>query len=117
MTVVESIVTQRRIEADKAELELLVPADLEYFRGHFSGAPVVPGVVQIKWALDFAARYLGVNGAFAGMEALKFQQVMRPGARVTLLLHYAAPAHKLHFSYQYEQARYSSGRLLLRPMS
>ena len=61
-------------------------------RGHFPGAPVVPGVVQIKWAIALAQRYLAIGGGFAGMENVKFQRAMTPGSRVTLTLEYAAAA-------------------------
>jgi len=82
----EPIVEASRVDGSNAELMLVVPPDLTYFDGHFAGAPVVAGVVQIKWAIDLASRYLGVMGPFAGFEALKFQQVMQPEQRVVLAL-------------------------------
>jgi 3-hydroxyacyl-[acyl-carrier-protein] dehydratase len=114
MTVVDPIVRSERVDRDGAAIELAVPLDLDYFDGHFPGAPVVPGVVLIKWALGLARARLGVAGAFAGVEALKFQQVLRPGAQVTLELEYAA-AGKLQFSFRSGQQRVGSGRVLLRP--
>ena len=39
----EPIVVEQRVAPPEAELRLLIPADLEYCRGHFAGAPVVPG--------------------------------------------------------------------------
>ena len=44
------------------------------------------------------------------MDALKFQQVMRPGISVTLSLRWVAADGKLHFAYQSDGARYGSGR-------
>jgi 3-hydroxymyristoyl/3-hydroxydecanoyl-(acyl carrier protein) dehydratase len=117
MTVVDPIVRSERVDADEAAIELEVPRDLDYFDGHFPGAPVVPGVVLIKWALALARRRLGVAGVFAGVEALKFQHVVRPGAAVTLELKYAEAAGKLHFSFRAGQQRCSSGRVLLRAES
>ncbi len=94
--------------------KLTIPHDLVYFRGHFPGAPIVPGVVQIKWAIELADRYLGAGGTFVGMDALKFQHVMSPGISVTLSLRWVAPDGKLHFAYQSDGARYGSGRLRFR---
>ncbi len=111
--VVDPIVVQHRVHADDAEIELVVPAELCYFRGHFPGTPVVPGVVQIKWAIVLAQRYLAIGGGFAGMENVKFQRAMTPGSSVTLTLEYAAAACKLHFSFASADARYSSGRVIL----
>ena len=111
----EPIVVAERVAPPEAELELAIPADLEYFQGHFAGAPVVPGVVQIKWAIDAARRHLTVGGAFAGMEALKFQRVLVPGCVATLTLKWVAADGKLYFSFASAEGRFSSGRLLLRP--
>jgi 3-hydroxymyristoyl/3-hydroxydecanoyl-(acyl carrier protein) dehydratase len=113
----EPVVVEERVTPPDAELRLAIPADLEYFRGHFDGAPVVPGVVQLKWAIEAARRLLGADGELVGMEALKFQRVLTPGAVATLTLTWAAAAHKLHFSYQAGDLRFSSGRLVLRPRS
>jgi 3-hydroxymyristoyl/3-hydroxydecanoyl-(acyl carrier protein) dehydratase len=111
----ELVVGALRMAAPKAEIDIVVPTDLRYFEGHFAGAPIVPGVVQIKWALELARRYLDVGGGFRGIENLKFQQLMVPGTQATLVLEYAADAGKLRFSFAFGEVRYSSGRLLLRP--
>jgi 3-hydroxymyristoyl/3-hydroxydecanoyl-(acyl carrier protein) dehydratase len=111
--IVDPIVAGCRIHASGASIELVVPEDLHYFRGHFPGMPIVPGVVQIKWAISLAQLYLRAGPLFRGMEVLKFRQVMRPGARVILDLAYDEVAAKLHFSFGSEPVRYSSGRLLL----
>ena len=117
MSVIDPIVIDERVAVPDAEVLLLVPDNLEYFKGHFPGVPIVPGVVQIKWAMAIANRCLKVAGEFGGMEALKFQQVMGPNIQVTLKLKYRTETDKLHFSFQSDRGRYSSGRLLLRRTS
>jgi 3-hydroxyacyl-[acyl-carrier-protein] dehydratase len=112
--VIDPIVTAQRIAPPAAELALVVPPNLCYFDGHFRGAPVLPGVVQIKWAIELARRHLGIGAGFAGMEAVKFQHVMTPGTRVTLALEYAESSGKLRFSFASADTRYSSGRVLVR---
>jgi 3-hydroxymyristoyl/3-hydroxydecanoyl-(acyl carrier protein) dehydratase len=112
--VIDPIILARRIAPPAAEIDLVVPPDLRYFDGHFSDAPVVPGVVQVKWAIEMARRYLGTGAGFAGVEALKFQHIMTPGTRATLLLQYAEPSGKLRFSFASADTRYSSGRVLVR---
>ena len=110
----EPIVDGQRVDATSAELQLTIPHDLDYFRGHFPTAPIVPGVVQIKWAIELAGRYLAAGGTFVGMDALKFQHVMLPGISVTLSLRWAASDGRLHFAYQNDGARYGSGRIRFR---
>jgi 3-hydroxyacyl-[acyl-carrier-protein] dehydratase len=111
--VVDPIVMAHRLGTDSAELELVVPHDLDFIRGHFPDAPVVPGVVQIKWAIALAQRYLAVEGNCTALENVKFQRVMTPRSRVTLRLDYAAAAHKLRFLFASVDVRYSSGRVVL----
>jgi 3-hydroxymyristoyl/3-hydroxydecanoyl-(acyl carrier protein) dehydratase len=110
----EPVVLDERVTPPDAEMRIAIPADLEYFTGHFAGAPVVPGVVQLKWAIDTARRLLGAGGELQGMEALKFQQVMQPGVVATLTLKWVAAERKLYFSYVSAAARFSSGRLKFR---
>jgi 3-hydroxymyristoyl/3-hydroxydecanoyl-(acyl carrier protein) dehydratase len=92
-------------------LALRVPVDLVYFPGHFPQAPVLPGAVQIAWALAFAATRLGTPTRCHVMEALKFQQLLRPGDRADLTLHNDVARQKLHFAYRHGDKAYSSGRL------
>lgn len=100
-------------DADDAHVvELRVPLDLAHFPGHFAAAPVVPGAVQVAWALSLAASRLGTGERCHSMEALKFQQLLRPGAPVTLILRADQARGKLHFAYRHDDANYSSGRLL-----
>ena len=113
MSVTEPTVVSERVSPPTAELVLTVPADLDYFSGHFPSVPVVAGVVQIKWALGFARSRLGVAGEVTGMETLKFHHVMGPGTEVRLALEYRAEAGKLRFSFASAEQRYSSGCLRL----
>jgi 3-hydroxymyristoyl/3-hydroxydecanoyl-(acyl carrier protein) dehydratase len=100
-------------DADDTRLiELRVPLDLAHFPGHFAAAPIVPGVVQVAWALSLAASRLGTGERCHSMEALKFQQLLRPGAPVTLTLRADQARGKLHFAYRHGDANYSSGRLV-----
>lgn len=94
-------------------LQLSVPPDLAYFSGHFPKAPVLPGVVQVEWALNLGRQLLKLDGAFAGMEVLKFQQLVRPGDEIQLHLRFDAERRKLYFAYRNDTATCSSGRILL----
>jgi len=96
-------------------LQLSVPPDLAYFSGHFPKAPVLPGVVQVEWALNLGRQLLKLDGAFAGMEVLKFQQLVRPGDAIQLHLRFDAERGKLYFAYRNDTATCSSGRILLGP--
>ena len=100
-------------DATRILLELVVPPDLLYFDGHFGVAPVLPGVVQVDWALHYGRHYLGLGGAFQGINALKFQQMIRPDQPVGLELVHDAAKGCLHFRYFSDAGAHASGRILL----
>ena len=92
-------------------LVLQLPPELIHFDGHFPQAPVLPGVLQVGWALALAAPRLGTSMHCREMESLKFQQLLRPCDEVELTLRMDAARGKLHFAYHLAGAHASSGRL------
>jgi acyl-coenzyme A synthetase/AMP-(fatty) acid ligase len=108
------LVEQHEVDGEW-RLQLDVPPDLAHFSGHFPRTPVLPGVVQIDWALSLARELLPLPPRFCGMEVLKFQQLARPGDRLQLTLRFDAERSKLHFTYRNGDAPCSSGRILLGP--
>ncbi len=94
-------------------LRLRVPLDLEQLDGHFASAPVLPGFMQVGWALALAASRIGTPESCLEIEALKFQQFLRPGDEVNLELQLHRDTGKLHFAYRCGMRACSSGRLLL----
>jgi acyl-coenzyme A synthetase/AMP-(fatty) acid ligase len=98
---------------DELQLKLIVPLDLAHFTGHFQTTPILPGVVQVDWAIELAQRCLDLPPRFAGMEVLKFQQLVRPGDPITLTLRFDSERSKLHFAYRNGDLPCSSGRILL----
>ncbi|WP_347903474.1 AMP-binding protein [Pseudomonas purpurea] len=105
-------------EADgEWNLHLSIPPDLAYFSGHFPQTPVLPGVVQVDWALNLGQQLLDLPARFAGMEVLKFQQLVRPGDQVQLHLRFDRERGKLYFAYRNDTAACSSGRILLEALS
>jgi len=103
-----------RIEktGDSVELKLNVPEDLIYFPHHFAGYPILPGVVQIAWAEHFGKLFYGIDEPFLNMEAIKFIQVIQPGAELKLLLNWKASPGKLYFNFSSELGTNSSGRMV-----
>lgn len=100
------------------KLSLLLPLELTQFDGHFPQAPVLPGVLQIAWALALAAPRMGTTMRCRDMKSLKFQRLLHPGDRVDLNMHLdhaRAEAHgaTLHFEYRVDGIHCSSGRLLV----
>ncbi len=100
-----------QVQTDDVVLALRIPKDLTYFNGHFDEISVVPGVVQIQWAVHYARHYLGLTWIFSHMESVKFKELLLPGQELELELQYSRQAGKLNFCYRSAACEYSSGRI------
>jgi 3-hydroxymyristoyl/3-hydroxydecanoyl-(acyl carrier protein) dehydratase len=105
------IIAERRPDVARVELDLRIPADLEYFAGHFPGAPVLPGVVQIDWCVRLGQERLALPGTFRAMEQVKFLAPIVPSMTVSLLLE-RRDASRLKFAYFEKEKKYSSGTIV-----
>ncbi len=92
-------------------LNLYIPDQLHWFRGHFPGHPVLPGVVQIHWVIGYGAQYLHLPTGIKKLEAVKFKQLILPNTALTLQLAHKVNG-KLTFSYQHNAQEMSSGRVV-----
>lgn len=109
------LIVNERTEADVILLDLQIPEDLAYFAGHFPRVAVVPGVVQIHWAVHFARRHFPWLGVFQRMEAVKFKELLLPGQSPRLRLQGKPEKASLSFVYYSDDREYSSGRLYFHP--
>jgi len=85
--------------ADGVRLLLKIPAELSYFEGHFPGCPVLPGVVQLRWAIELGHEHVGFAGKFRALAAVKFSRVILPEALVSLTLEFDRDTRELGFEY------------------
>lgn len=73
----------------QATAQLWVPTDLPCFAGHFPDQPILPGVMQLDWAIQLANN-LWPNETqishFAGCARLKFKAPVLPNSLLTLAL-------------------------------
>ncbi len=112
MNVVNPEITSESVDSNRAEFEIRLPADLYYLQGHFPGEPVLPGVVQVHWAIELADQRFDLKPSFAGIEVLKFHRIIKPGTALKLALELNEENGKLTFSYTSETGTHSRGRVL-----
>jgi 3-hydroxymyristoyl/3-hydroxydecanoyl-(acyl carrier protein) dehydratase len=108
MAMQPEVLGQRR-EGDDLVLRLRVPAELEFFPGHFPGRPILPGVLQVHWAIAQARAVAWALGEFQTLEQLKFNALIEPGAELELRLCWGDGV--LRFSYTQGTTRCSAGRV------
>lgn len=111
MPITDPVILQRHIETDSACYRLYLPPELVYFQGHFPDHPVLPGVVQLRWALELASP-LGVNGELEVMQRLKFTRLITPGLELSLALK-RNDKPGLDFRFHDDNGTFSSGRIQL----
>jgi len=102
-------------EGDRIERRLRIPEQLAFLDGHFPGNPVVPGVVTLRWALAAAGALLGAEPVLAGVERLKFHEMLRPGDELVLEVKLDRATGDFEFRAGAGARRFASGRCRLRP--
>ncbi|WP_051278017.1 ApeI family dehydratase [Solimonas flava] len=95
---------------DAIEIQLAVPAALPCFADHFPSYPMLPGVLQLGWAVRLAQQHFGLAGPMQEVAQLKFQHPIRPDSALTLRL-VRSGAREIAFSYRSADRACSAGRL------
>jgi 3-hydroxymyristoyl/3-hydroxydecanoyl-(acyl carrier protein) dehydratase len=93
-------------------LQLHLPAELTYFEGHFPDCALLPGVVQIGWAIELGRTHVPFAGTFRALSAVKFTRVIQPNSIALLELQFASEKRQLTFAYEVDRFVCSSGTVL-----
>ncbi len=96
-------------------LQLQVPEDLYYLNGHFSQMPIVAGVCQLKWVIDYIQNYTGETLYLSAMEDVKFQRSLFPNNLFMIQLTYLSHLKTWQYEVFADDQRFASGRLVVAP--
>jgi len=91
---------ERRSEGDvECHLyQIEVPEDLYYFQGHFEGAPILPGIVQVnELVVERTEAVWSDLGRLKQIARLKFQRTIGPGEVIQLELRRRQGTRELRF--------------------
>ena len=107
------VIKQQKSE-NQAEIKLAVEASLPAFEGHFDSAPIIPGVEQLRWVIEFAKLQfeLAENIEIIRVDALKFQNVIQPDSQITLNL--TLKEKRVDFAFTSNELRHSSGKVFIK---
>lgn len=78
---------------ERAVCQKMFPAEEPFFRGHFPGDPLVPGVIlaeALAQTAGLAAGQPGRSFRLSAIKAMKFLRAVRPGEVITLTAHKVA---------------------------
>lgn len=99
-----------RHTAEEVCLQLDISEDLHWFAGHFPDAPVLAGVVQLDWAIEYSKQYFPDLAQPESIEVLKFQHIIKPQQQLQLTLQRTA-RNTLLFAYSRFDKKIASGRV------
>jgi len=85
------------------------------FQGHFPGDPILPGVIQVDWAIRLGREAFGALGPFGGVARLKFLAPVRPGEDLELSLSLDPGRERMDFRYHVAAVLKSSGTVVFGP--
>jgi 3-hydroxymyristoyl/3-hydroxydecanoyl-(acyl carrier protein) dehydratase len=103
------IVAQKATESSLC-LVLNIDTELDWFRGHFPGTPVLPGIVQLHWAVVLAKEHFAIVGEPCDILRLKFKSVVVPPIEIELSLS-RKNATDIDFACTSSEHQHSEGRL------
>jgi len=101
----------RETAPGQVELLIHVHRDLSWFAGHFPGHPVLPGVVQLHWAGQYARLVWPQLGGSTTVENLKFQNLVLPGVTLQLSLELNPDVSRVYFKFCDQAIVCSQGRI------
>ena len=101
------LVTNYTIGETEAEYEMTFSKSCNFFEGHFTNFPVLPGVVQLYFAHMFAAASFNKKILTSPAKKIKFSHVIKPDEKLKLKLR--LNGKNLNYTYEYNDIIYSSG--------
>lgn len=99
------------IAEKQTTLFLKIPENLAYFQGHFKDIPIVPGLVQMHWVLQYTNEFLGFNAKIKKGVQIKFMSPMKPLDTLFLHLEWVPEKSQIIYNYQCDKTKYSFGKL------
>ena len=97
---------------DIFETEIVFSSDEPFFKGHYPGSPVTPGVILVDRAVRAAERMLGRAVALEGMKKVKFSRSVLPDEKVLLRLERKCE-EEISYSFSKDGSQCASGVLVL----
>ena len=98
-------------DGQNAEITLIFPKNSNFFKGHFPGSPILPGVVQLFFAKEFARDIFNLYFVPQKVKKVKFSSIIKPEMKVKLVL--TRNEKSIEYKYIDEEKTFSSGTFVL----
>ena len=80
-----SIKNLKRSNTDEITADIWVRTDSPWFRGHFPGEPILPGVAQIGMVMDAIRQARDQDLKVSAVRRVRFKQIIRPDDKLKLI--------------------------------
>lgn len=104
-------ITDFLINGDCAEFNLVFPKNSNFFKGHFTHFPILPGVVQLFFAKEFIKDAFGLEFTPEKIKKIKFSSVIKPDTEVLLSL--KRSEKNVDYKFTNSEITFSSGTFVL----
>jgi 3-hydroxymyristoyl/3-hydroxydecanoyl-(acyl carrier protein) dehydratase len=64
--------------------QVSMPADSPWFKGHFPGDPMLPGIAQLHLVMEAIRTSLGHGVCLVGLKRVRFKRVIRPEETIAI---------------------------------
>lgn len=86
----------------EVELDLVFPKEAKYFQGHFPEVAILPGVLQVHFAVHFSKKYFTLMSNVLHIKKLRFARIICAEEDVKLRMKFFKERQKLFFQYSQE---------------
>lgn len=80
------IILSRNVSGDEAVFKITFLKNSNFFKGHFEGMPILPGVVQLFYVNWFIKLTFGIDCSLGQIRRVKFSNIITPNSIVELEL-------------------------------
>lgn len=94
-----------------AEIELIFPKNSNFFNGHFTDFPILPGVVQLFFAKEFSRDIFNLKFTPQKVKKIKFSSIIKPETKVKLIL--IKNENSVDYKFTNDKNTFSSGTFVL----
>ena len=98
-------------ESPTMRIRLRLSSDSKWTLGHFPDRPVLPGIVQVHWAVLVCRALCGMTGSPSEIKRLKFRRVIVPPEDLELTVR-PTSTQDAHFSFIVNREQCSDGTLV-----
>ena len=109
------VLEEKQVTEHEYQARFRVPIDLEYFNGHFDSFHLVPGVVEMRWVLEFLRKIKWLSNSPRVIENLKFKAFLRPNDVVDICFKRDPVRQKISFQAVRVDTVIVSGRIVVPP--